>query len=561
MAAATPKGAGGVVQGGLGAARLRKDAAQLIAGGVAAARCRCAPGLLAPLLAVDLASLTMGVPGSTKGGGGGAAAGGPAPNLRRGKKTALRAAAAARAARAADPVAAAKAAAAATPDAADLAVLASETAEAVFEAYFRVLKHALALDVLSPAAPGAPLTSAALAARAPLLRPALAGLAAGAPALSVDYFPDLHAALSRLLASPRLPPAERAAALDAASATAVGGLADALTVDRGHLFAALFALLGACPLARVLGGGEVGREGKAAVAAGTPGGLPPPEPTAAVIVRCAARLVVGEARRLDARRAAALAHRVAGAALLCARSDPPLALGLLAVLDAAGRRSRALRDLVRRGAGWGAKGKGGGGGGGGVAGGRPARVTATDGGESDDGASEGEGCAPAPAAAPLLQPPHATASPHDLDAAAAALAAAPGGGAGDAVWELGALAHRAGGWGADARVRAAAASLGAGGGGEGGSGSAAAAPRSALLSHAAGPEGVAAAAAAAWVPPPLPTSRPHPRDLLAARAALDAWFLAAREAGSVGGPGARAAAAAGAGEVARVVGTLAGVVK
>jgi hypothetical protein len=121
---------------------------------------------------------------------------------------------------------------------------------------------------------------------------------------------------------------------------------------------------------------------------------------------------------------------------------------------------------------------------------------------------------------------------------------------------VGVLAHRAGAWGADGRVRAAAASLGAGGGGGEG-----AAPRSALLSHADGPEGVAAAAAAAWVPPPLPTTRPHPRDLLAARAALDAWFMAAREAGSVGGPGARAAAATSAGEVAKVVGTLAGVVK
>ena len=330
---------------------------------MAASRCRCAPGLLAPLLAVDLASLTMSVPKAA--GGDGAAAG---PNLKRGKKAALRAAAAGRAARAADPVAAAKAAAATAPDAADLAVITSETAEAVFEAYFRVLKHALALDILSPGAPGGPLTSRALAARAPLLPAALAGLAAGAPALSVDYFPDLHACLARLLASPRLPPAERAAALDAASATAVGGLADALTVDRGHLFSALYTLLGACPLARALGGGG----DSDASTPPSPPGLPPPEPTAALVTRCAARLVVGEARRLDAGRAAALAHRLAGAALLCSRSDPPLALGLLAVLDAAGRRSRALRDLVRRGAGWGGRDKRGGGATGGLRPSRPA---------------------------------------------------------------------------------------------------------------------------------------------------------------------------------------------
>lgn len=94
MASGNPgKGGGGSVQGGAGAARLRRDAAQLLAGAISASRCRCSPALLAPLLAVDLASLTM-APSPPKDGGKAGGTAGPARPV--GKKAALRAALAAR---------------------------------------------------------------------------------------------------------------------------------------------------------------------------------------------------------------------------------------------------------------------------------------------------------------------------------------------------------------------------------------------------------------------------------------------------------------------------------
>ena len=304
-------------------ARLRRDGAQLLAEVVAKKKCRCDPGVLAPLAALAVVPPTI-LPGATA-----------LPGHKLGRKATVRAAKAARVARAKDPVAAARAAAAPTPDAAEASLLASQTTEAVFEAYFRVIKHALATEMLRPGSAGAPLTAADVAARCPLLLPALAALAAAVPGLSAEYLPDLHSCLTRLLASPRAPACVRGAALSLAAAS-LAGVGDALTVDRGVLHAALFAALADLPLAAATDGC---------------GGLSDGGPSAPALVAAAEALLVDGGRCLDAGAAAALAKRAAGAALLAAGSPTGggAALGCLAVVDKMVRRSRALRFAARAG--------------------------------------------------------------------------------------------------------------------------------------------------------------------------------------------------------------------
>jgi len=276
-------------RGGLAAARLRRDGAQLIAELIKKRRCRCSASVLAPLASLDLTVPTLRRHG-------GSTAGGDDPEAKRenkrqlGRKAAARAAKAARHARAADPVAAARAAADSEPDAAEVALLASEAAEAVFECYFRVIKHAAASEVLAVGGPrggraaggggggggpaAAPVPAALLARRCPLLLPALRGLAAAAPGLGAEYAADLHAALASLLATPRAPPALCAVALRVSAGSLVGGVGDALlSVDRGGVHAALFAATararrrsfsrGAAPVdeQRLRGRGEAGGGG------------------------------------------------------------------------------------------------------------------------------------------------------------------------------------------------------------------------------------------------------------------------------------------------------------
>lgn len=268
------------VRGGLAAARLRRDGAQLIAELIKKKRCRCSASVLAPLASLDLTVPTLRRHGSSAEDGESSKR---ANKRQLGRKAAAKAAKAARHARAADPVAAARAAADPEPDAAELALLASEAAEAVFEAYFRVVKHAAAADVLAvsgksgangsadnaaAATAAAPIPASLLARRCPLLLPALRGLSRAAPGLGTEYAADLHAALASLLATPRAPPCLCAAALRVSAGSLVGGIGDALlSVDRGGVHAALFAAIGRvsrhCCFGLVLGSGEGGERGRA----------------------------------------------------------------------------------------------------------------------------------------------------------------------------------------------------------------------------------------------------------------------------------------------------------
>ena len=325
-------GATGGVRGGGAAARLTRDGAQLIADLIKARKCRCGATVLAPLAAIDLTPPTLGA-----GGGGRPSTHQP---RRVGRKATARAAKAARNALRHDPVAAARAAASTHPDAAEAALVAGQTADAVFEAYFRPLKHALASGALAPAAPGHPLTSASVATSWPLLTPALAGLAASVAGLSVEYASDLHACLSTLIASRRAPPSLSAAALSVAAA-ALTGVGDALaSVDRGGIVGGLFSALADAPVAFAADRGVGG-------------------PASGMRLLDAAGALLADAggRTLDAAGASAMARRLAGTALLCGWSngatpaiDEPIALGALALLNTLVRRSRALRAAARRGA-------------------------------------------------------------------------------------------------------------------------------------------------------------------------------------------------------------------
>ena len=485
-------GASGGVRGGGAAARLTRDGAQLIADLIKTRKCRCAATVLAPLSAIDLTPPTLGA------GGGGV--GGTQQPRRVGRKATARAAKAARNALRRDPVAAARAAASVRPDDVEAALVAGQTADAVFEAHFRPLKHALTSGALTPTAPGHPLTSASVATSWPLLTPALAGLAASVAGLSVEYASDLHACLSTLLSSRRAPPSLHAAALSVAAA-ALTGVGDALaSVDRGGIVGGLFSALADAPVAFAADRGVGG-----------------PASSMRLLDAAGALLADVGGRTLDAAGTSAMARRLAGTALLCGWSDgvhpaidEPIALGALALLDTLVRRSRVLRAAARRGA-RGARG---------VADDDDAHAAAGVEDDSDDGGGGVRYGAVAAAAT--------GAKAGDWGAARAAAAASPRA----PLWELGELASTPT---VPASVRAAAAALVAQPE-DGGAG-----PRCGYLTAGGGaPASVARAAAArlrdakrkqgGGVPPP-----PSPAALGAARDAVHGWFVAARDASGGGG--------------------------
>ncbi|KAG2441809.1 hypothetical protein HXX76_003419 [Chlamydomonas incerta] len=191
------------------------------------------------------------------------------------------------------------------PDTAELAKQQSLMLEALFEAYFRVLKHATSVGLSGPgganaaAAPSAaaagrapapdaaddlgpssssggevgprvPSNSAALPwprskllKKCPLLHPVLDGLAKYTHLISVDYMNDLLDVFSQLLAAPTLPLPERLRLL-ATTAAVLRGQGEALNVDRRDLYVQLYDTLLQIPLYPlladdVLGGGGGGQ--------------------------------------------------------------------------------------------------------------------------------------------------------------------------------------------------------------------------------------------------------------------------------------------------------------
>ncbi len=94
--------------------------------------------------------------------------------------------------------------------------LQSKTLEALFEALFRVIKHAANSAALTVTHAG-PLQPSAFTSKFPLLRVALEGLTKYAHVIDVDYFESLLTVLTSLVNAPRLPPTEKLCVLLAAS--------------------------------------------------------------------------------------------------------------------------------------------------------------------------------------------------------------------------------------------------------------------------------------------------------------------------------------------------------
>lgn len=94
--------------------------------------------------------------------------------------------------------------------------LQSKTLEALFEALFRVIKHAAGSEALTAPHAG-PLQPDVSASKFPLLQAALQGLQQYAHLIDVDYFESLLTVLTSLVNTPRLPVTDKLCVLLAAS--------------------------------------------------------------------------------------------------------------------------------------------------------------------------------------------------------------------------------------------------------------------------------------------------------------------------------------------------------
>jgi nucleolar complex protein 3 len=122
----------------------------------------------------------------------------------------------------------------------------SATIEAMFEAFFRVLKATTSSGLITSkdkdTSLGGGLTKERFDKRFPLLYPTLQGLEKYAYLISIDYFPDLVAELELLLASETLPPRERLRCL-LTVAQILKGQGEAFIVDKRAFYLSLYAAL------------------------------------------------------------------------------------------------------------------------------------------------------------------------------------------------------------------------------------------------------------------------------------------------------------------------------
>ncbi|GMH33808.1 hypothetical protein BSKO_01642 [Bryopsis sp. KO-2023] len=124
------------------------------------------------------------------------------------------------------------------PDRERKAALQSQTVEALFEIFFRVLKDCARVTRQRGATTGS-LSSGDLQERCPMLYQSLRGLSKFAHVLSVEYFQDLLEVFRQLLASPALPCLERLCCLLTTS-DILHGQGEALNVDRRDYYQQLY---------------------------------------------------------------------------------------------------------------------------------------------------------------------------------------------------------------------------------------------------------------------------------------------------------------------------------
>eukprot|EP00884_Botryococcus_braunii_P002153 jgi/Botrbrau1/11939/Bobra.341_1s0006.1 len=305
-----------------------REAVQLVADLVRRCHCRCSPSVLESLLVLSLGAGDINPPTDIG-------------KKKEGKKAKRRK----KGGKARDDVEAAFQATNAMGNVEQRRQALSQTLEALFEVFFRVLKQCTASPLLKPAPTGPPMTEARGAAKFPLLLAALRGISQYAHLISVDYFTDLLAVMQQLLAAPALPMRARLATLSAA-ADILRGKGEALNLDRRGLHGALYLGLLQAPLIPLLQDCQWNEAATAKPSGATmrdQDDAPREESLSVGLVRVCHRLLVEQGKDLDGGRLAAFAKRLAGAALL---SPPPLALGLLAVLERLIRRNRGVRWML-----------------------------------------------------------------------------------------------------------------------------------------------------------------------------------------------------------------------
>ncbi|EIE19958.1 hypothetical protein COCSUDRAFT_44354 [Coccomyxa subellipsoidea C-169] len=215
----------------------------------------------------------------------------------------------------------------------------SETLEALFEIFFRALKHCTASGLATASHRGPSVSDARAAKKFPLLAPALAGLSRYAHLISVEYFSDLLAVMVQVAAAPGLPVRLRLHVLLTAS-DILKGQGDALNVDRHDLYQALYSTIAAAPLGDLEPLRQRPAESAAAPDQAASGGGARNGPSGGARI---GPWDGSQSRALDAGRAAAFALRVAATAQFM---DTGGALGLLAVLERMLRQNPRLRGML-----------------------------------------------------------------------------------------------------------------------------------------------------------------------------------------------------------------------
>ena len=203
--------------------------------------------------------------------------------------------------------------------------------EALFELFFRVLKHAAAAPVLRGASAEAGLicrgaSGARVRERVPLLYAALQGLGKYTHLIGLEYFTDLLAAFQGLLGCVGLPRRERLRCLLTVDEI-MRAQGDALNVDRRAFFLHLYEALALAPLqpladlhsSAVRDSDNTARGAQSDVEA----------PNAVLLAECA-QSMLGALKIGDSARLAAFAKRLCASALHC---DTALSLALLAIAN------------------------------------------------------------------------------------------------------------------------------------------------------------------------------------------------------------------------------------
>ncbi|KAK9844945.1 hypothetical protein WJX74_008987 [Apatococcus lobatus] len=321
---------------------LSLTAVQLIADLVRRKNCMCPPHVAAILLSVNVGEVTLLDKEDAKGKH-------KAKRRKKGRK---------------DDVAAAFKEADAGPDVSATRMAQSAILEALFETFFRVIKHCTASGLVNQASTGKQLGSGHLRQRFPLLLPALQGLTHFAHRLSLEYFGDLIAALLQLVKAPNLPTLERLHCLLAVS-DILRGQGEALTIDRRELHLQLYSLLLDAPLQPLAAEEDDPLPDDPQLAADaseahnrSQGGRRADEdglePRGQLLVRLVGQAVLDGGRSMDPARLASMTKRLACTAL---QSGVGEVMGLLASLDRMLRSNGRLRGMLEQEAGvasWGA---------------------------------------------------------------------------------------------------------------------------------------------------------------------------------------------------------------